>query len=162
MENRTPCPCGVGADLASCCGRYLGGAPAPTAVELMRSRYSAYVIGAIDYVAATHDPATRAQLDVGAADRWARATTWQSLEIVDTVAGGIDDATGEVEFIARGATSGAAFAQRERSRFRRVEGRWHYVDGAITRAPVTVATATARNAPCPCGSGQKYKRCHGA
>lgn len=21
---------------------------------------------------------------------------------------------------------------------------------------------TARNAPCPCGSGKKYKRCHGA
>jgi preprotein translocase subunit SecA len=21
--------------------------------------------------------------------------------------------------------------------------------------------ATSRNAPCPCGSGKKYKRCHG-
>lgn len=25
----------------------------------------------------------------------------------------------------------------------------------------TVVAPTSRNAPCPCGSGQKYKHCHG-
>ncbi len=29
------------------------------------------------------------------------------------------------------------------------------------RKPVSVAKAPGRNAPCPCGSGRKYKKCHG-
>jgi preprotein translocase subunit SecA len=30
------------------------------------------------------------------------------------------------------------------------------------KAPVTVAKEPGRNDPCPCGSGKKYKKCHGA
>jgi preprotein translocase subunit SecA len=30
------------------------------------------------------------------------------------------------------------------------------------RQPVHAATKVGRNDPCPCGSGKKYKRCHGA
>jgi preprotein translocase subunit SecA len=30
------------------------------------------------------------------------------------------------------------------------------------RSPVTVAKEPGRNDPCPCGSGKKYKKCHGA
>jgi uncharacterized protein len=30
------------------------------------------------------------------------------------------------------------------------------------REPIRHAPKIGRNAPCPCGSGQKYKRCHGA
>ncbi len=29
-------------------------------------------------------------------------------------------------------------------------------------APVTVKATPGRNDPCPCGSGKKYKKCHGA
>ena len=32
---------------------------------------------------------------------------------------------------------------------------------ARPKTPVTVAKAPGRNAPCPCGSGKKYKKCHG-
>jgi preprotein translocase subunit SecA len=28
--------------------------------------------------------------------------------------------------------------------------------------PVRVGPKTGRNEPCPCGSGKKYKACHGA
>ncbi len=36
-------------------------------------------------------------------------------------------------------------------------------DGPAKRAPVVnVALAVGRNDPCPCGSGKKYKKCHGA
>jgi preprotein translocase subunit SecA len=31
-----------------------------------------------------------------------------------------------------------------------------------TRQPVQVASKVGRNDPCPCGSGKKFKRCHGA
>jgi preprotein translocase subunit SecA len=30
------------------------------------------------------------------------------------------------------------------------------------RKPVRVAQKVGRNDPCPCGSGKKYKKCHGA
>ncbi|HAW61148.1 MAG TPA: hypothetical protein DCX26_02290, partial [Pseudomonas sp.] len=47
------CPCGSGDALAECCGRYHAGVAAPSAELLMRSRYSAYVLGLVDYLQAT-------------------------------------------------------------------------------------------------------------
>ena len=36
-------------------------------------------------------------------------------------------------------------------------------EGPARRAPVVrTAPAVGRNDPCPCGSGKKYKKCHGA
>ena len=32
---------------------------------------------------------------------------------------------------------------------------------ARAKVPVTATKAPGRNAPCPCGSGKKYKKCHG-
>ncbi len=34
-------------------------------------------------------------------------------------------------------------------------------DPTAKRRPVTVSSSPGRNAPCPCGSGRKYKHCHG-
>lgn len=34
--------------------------------------------------------------------------------------------------------------------------------GSMKRQPVRVTQTVGRNAPCPCGSGKKYKKCHGA
>jgi len=127
----------------------------------MRSRYTAYVRGEIAYLLATHHPSTRGGVDVDAVTRWSRDTTWLGLEIVATERGGVGEDAGIVEFIARGSTRGTPFAQRERSRFRREDGRWYYVDGDAIAEPVRRAAAPGRNDPCPCGSGQKYKRCHG-
>jgi SEC-C motif-containing protein len=164
MPRMTTCLCGSGAAEAQCCGPILDGEAASTALALMRSRYVAYVRGAVDHVVDTHDPASRATLDRDAIARWSRDTRWLGLEIVATQRGGDLDQDGVVEFIARGVTRGAPFMQRERSRFRRIAGRWHYIDGAAVRAPVAAAPAATpgRNDPCPCGSGMKYKRCHGA
>jgi len=156
-----PCSCGSGLVEDACCGPIIAGADAPTALALMRSRYTAYVRGAIDHVVASHAAETRAQVDRAAAAQWSRDTRWLGLEIVATSAGGPGDSEGVVEFIARGITRGAAFAQRERSRFRRSDGRWYYVDGVAAAEPVRRAAAPGRNDPCPCGSGKKYKRCHG-
>jgi preprotein translocase subunit SecA len=35
-------------------------------------------------------------------------------------------------------------------------------DGARSQQPARVAARVGRNDPCPCGSGRKYKKCHGA
>jgi len=156
------CPCGSGVPEAGCCRRYHRGELAPTAVALMRSRYTAYVRGEIDYLLATHDESTRGTVDAAAIARWSRETDWKGLEIVATEAGGEADETGVVEFIARGVTGGKTFAQRERSRFRRVDGAWFYIDGKVGTEPVRKPPAVGRNEPCPCGSGRKFKKCHGA
>ena len=61
-------------------------------------------------------------------------------------------------------TFAADHAHRERSEFSRVEGRWHYVDGQTpTQKPFVKSEPTVgRNDPCHCGSGKKFKKCHGA
>ena len=129
------CPCGSGEVEAACCGPLLDGSlAAATALALMRSRYTAFVRGAVDYIVDTHDAATRAQIDRASISRFCRDTGWLGLEIVRTERGGETDDDGFVEFIARGITGRQPFAQRERSRFRRVDGRWYYVDGVIKRA----------------------------
>jgi preprotein translocase subunit SecA len=35
-------------------------------------------------------------------------------------------------------------------------------DGSTGATPVAIGQKTGRNDPCPCGSGKKYKKCHGA
>ena len=111
------CPCGNGA-YASCCGPlHVVERPAETAEELMRSRYSAFVLGHEDYLTITWHPRTRPST-LELPDR-----TWTGLEIVDTVDGGQDDIEGIVEFIARYRGG----EQRERSIFSRRAGRWVYV-----------------------------------
>ncbi|MFT3914889.1 MAG: YchJ family metal-binding protein [Anaeromyxobacteraceae bacterium] len=132
-----PCPCG-GARYASCCGpRHDGSRPAETAVALMRSRYSAFAHCLPDYLLATHAaPATaeeRRALEAAAA-----AVTWLGLTVHRTEAGGPADDHGVVEFTARSRDDRFSYALRERSRFRRVDGRWLYVDGEskVKRTPM--------------------------
>lgn len=158
MASRVPdvaaCPCASGHGYAACCGRlHRGDAVADSAAALMRSRYSAFVCGAHDYLLATWHASTRpAQL---AADTL--PTTWLGLEVVTTRQGGSEDDQGEVEFIARYKQQGRVLHLHETSRFVREDGRWWYVDGEL-RAQNSHA-GPARNGPCPCGSGRKYKRC---
>jgi SEC-C motif-containing protein len=121
----------------------------------MRSRYSAYALGLADYVRETWADATRpAQLDLDAG-----AMNWIGLEIRATSRGRQDDESGEVEFIARAISGDHLTTLHETSRFIREAGGWRYLDGDL--APDT-PVKLGRNAPCPCGSGKKFKRCHGA
>ena len=53
------------------------------------------------------------------------------LSIRATSAGGMADDVGEVEFVARSRVAGRGQRLHERSRFRRVNGQWFYVDGTF-------------------------------
>lgn len=118
------CPCGSDATYAACCGRQHAGEAAADAERLMRSRYSAYVHGLEAYLLATWDAATRpAALDLDAEP----GPRWLGLTLISHQA--VDAAHATVEFVARYKHNGRAFRLHETSRFRRVDGRWFYVDG---------------------------------
>jgi SEC-C motif-containing protein len=161
----SPCPCTSGRSYGECCEPHLAGkALPPTAEALMRSRYTAYVVNQVDYIAATDHPARRNEFDRKAAEAWATKSEWLGLEVKDVVAGGANDQRGEVEFIARFKLAGKEHQHRERSTFEKADGRWCYVDGTTpAQKPFKNEAPTAgRNDPCPCGSGKKFKKCHGA
>ncbi|MFM2119755.1 MAG: hypothetical protein RL722_1223 [Pseudomonadota bacterium] len=124
-----PCPCGLPAAYADCCGRFhqadgVGNFPAtPDAERLMRSRYSAYALGLMDYLRFTWHPSTRPH----ALEPEDSGLRWLGLEVRRCWASGPDEAW--VEFVARCKHQGRAIRLHERSRFLCHQGRWFYVDG---------------------------------
>lgn len=120
------CYCDSGLLFAQCCQPLLHGtAPAASALALMRSRYSAYVLADEAYLLKTWHSSTRPQqLDLNKSQQ-----QWRRLKIVDTELGTPEDKTGVVEFIATFKLNGRAEHLRERSRFSRQNGQWVYVDG---------------------------------
>lgn len=119
------CPCLSGETYGGCCGKYHSGQqPAPTAVALMRSRYSAFAVGNRQYLLDTWHPSTRpAVLDLDPDLQWRR------LDIVDTAAGGPLDERGVVRFRAHYRSGVERGIQEETSSFVRINGNWLYVDG---------------------------------
>jgi len=157
------CVCGLGPSTEECCGRYINGEEsAPTPEALMRSRYAAYTLENIDYVVATHDPATRDEVDPDGARSWSREAEWEGLTVHE-VTGGADDEEGTVEFTARYTMEGREVRHRELATFVKLQGKWFYHDGDMVKAKPMVREGpkVGRNDPCPCGSGKKFKKCCG-
>lgn len=121
-----PCPCQSGRAYAQCCAPYhRGERPAETADALMRSRYSAYVLGLETYLRdtwhASTQPATLSLDD--------KNVKWIGLDVRRCEAGTMKDTHGSVEFVARYKLNGKAYRLHEVSRFVKEDGRWQYVDG---------------------------------
>jgi len=161
-----PCTCRSGLSYALCCAPFVTGqAQAATAEALMRSRYTAYSRGEAAYLFETQHPDGRKVRDLADVTESIRRTEWTNLIILATSRGGEDDSEGIVEFVAASRSkaggpmqvSSGDFAQmHERSRFVRENGRWYYADGDML-----AAYEPKRNDPCWCGSGKKFKQCHG-
>ncbi|MFC7449835.1 YchJ family protein [Rhodococcus daqingensis] len=124
IASTSPCPCLSGDTYGSCCGRFHSGeTEAPTAERLMRSRYSAFAVGATDYLRRTWHPSTRPdRLDLDPDQRWT------GLDILGCMGGGLFEAEGTVEFVAHYVHAGQRDSLREHSRFVREDGRWLYLD----------------------------------
>ena len=137
----TPCPCGqaisarnpAACRYADCCGRWHAGPQhlqAPDAEALMRSRYSAYVLGLADYLQATWHPDTRpATLNLNEP-----GLRWLGLAVKRHAR--LDDTHALVEFVARSKLGGKAHRLHETSRFEHgtaagEPARWLYVDGEL-------------------------------
>jgi len=127
---QTPCPCGNGA-YESCCGRFhRGEVLPPTAEALMRSRYSAYVLGNQDWLRQTwHASTCPGDLSADSGTQWLGLTVKSHAQQ--------DDSHATVEFVARYKVGGRAHRLHELSRFvfePRTDGeppRWLYVDGDL-------------------------------
>jgi SEC-C motif-containing protein len=158
------CVCGIGETTEAHCLPLIKGEKMPdTAEALMRSRYAAYVLGEIDYVLSTHTPDASKDVDRDSTEAWSKNSQWLGLEVVSTDAGSASDERGAVEFIARYKVKGLNVQHHELAEFVKVDGRWLYKDGKeISPPPVKrEGPRVGRNDPCPCGSGKKYKKCHG-
>lgn len=163
MPGMSNCACGSQKKSEVCCLPFIEGNAVPaTAEELMRSRYTAFTIADVDYIEKTTDPASRKGFDRDGTLEWAKRSQWQGLEIVSTSEGLAKDGKGEVEFIARYRIEETDQEHHERAEFRKRDGHWFFVDGKLVRAPVRAEERVGRNDPCPCGSGKKYKKCHGS
>lgn len=116
----------------------------------MRSRYSAYVLGNLEYLGASwHADFRPAELAIDKHIRWLGLTILSSDQ---------QDQRATVEFEARLLVDGRVDAIHESSHFVRQGERWFYTDGAML-APGFTPWKPGRNESCPCGSGKKFKRC---
>ena len=129
----------------------------------MRSRYSAFVEGDIDYIMDTHDPDTRGQIDREGTEQWAKESEWQGLEVLDIEKGQPEDNFGRVDFCATYKLRGVVVQHRESATFRKDKDRWWFVDGEQIAGPPVKREGpkVGRNDPCSCGSGKKFKKCCG-
>ena len=150
------CPCGSRKKIQYCCEKYLLRKENPqTAEQLMKSRYTAFVRGNIDYLIATLHPDKRQPNDKKELTKSINNTTWLGLTIIDTSQGKKSDQVGYVEFMAVFQVTKPQQLH-ERSQFIKIDGKWFYVDGNIL--PELILQS---NDNCWCGSQKKYKKCHG-
>ncbi len=144
----------------------------------MRSRYSAHVLGLVDYVVATYHPSCHAE-DYRDAIADSVNSHWLGLNVIHSEIA--DSGEGFVEFEAFYQDDNEQFCLAERSRFLKetTDGvtQWYYIDGeypkqeneldpelipnAAPQQPIANPDKIGRNDPCVCGSGKKYKKCCG-
>jgi SEC-C motif-containing protein len=126
------CPCTSKKPYDRCCGPFHAGATAPeTAEQLMRSRFSAYAMGKVDYLISTRPEAKRGEENRDELVQYCKSVSCVSLKIVSKEKGGKADDTGIVTFHASLQANGRRSLHIEVSSFARESGRWVYVDGVV-------------------------------
>lgn len=123
------CPCGSGIHYRDCCQPlHENKQAADRAEQLMRSRFSAFVLQLHDYLLQTWCDKTRPdRLDLNDQPEWVKLTIWRK------EGGELLDQTGQVEFSAFYRLANGKFGEmRELSDFvRKANGLWCYKDGVI-------------------------------
>lgn len=127
------CPCTSGRPYSECCEPFHLGARLPTALELMRSRFSAYALGLIDYIVeTTHVESPSKKLESSdwkkRIQHFSDVTEFDQLDILSNTQGE-DEAY--VTFTAHLKQMGKDTSFTEESRFVKVNGRWQYISGKM-------------------------------
>ena len=156
------CHCQSLQPFVDCCAPYLnrelsGQRTPATPLALMRSRYSAFVVGNGDYLLATWHPDTRGRLTASELTELGLSSEWLGLAIIFTRIEA-DGLSGVVEFKVRYREQGPVLLLHEQSNFECLDGRWLYRDGLLSPPKI------GANQPCPCGKVnngtiKKYKQC---
>jgi SEC-C motif-containing protein len=160
----TLCPCQSEKSYAECCKPILEGKrKAATAEELLRARYSAFATGNVDFVISTHHSETAGQVKREEIESWSKGSEWLGLRVIQKDAGEASDDQGTIVFHARYAAEGKIHDHYERSTFKKEGGAWKFFDAeGLQPGPyVRQEPKIGRNDPCHCGSGKKFKKCHG-
>lgn len=122
--NSKNCFCGSGLSFDDCCNQYISGkSQAQTAEKLMRSRYSAYASGAIDYLINTTAASERKFISKKDIQQWSAENHWLKLEIINST-------ENTVEFKAYYMDSRLqSQMHHEKSTFVKENGEWKYLNG---------------------------------
>ena len=92
----------------------------------MRSRYSAYVEHAIDYIVNTCAEDEQERIDINQTRSWSERSKWLGLKIIVTEKGSPMDTEGTVEFEALYEMDGLRDTHHERAKFKKSHGAWLY------------------------------------
>lgn len=129
----SPCPCGSNKKFKKCCKIFHNGVKANTALELMKSRYSAYVIGDSNYIMkTTHEENQDFSDDI---ESWSESikdfsknSIFNGLVILDFIDG---ENEAFVTFKALLTQHGNDVSFVEKSKFYKINGVWLYHSGVI-------------------------------
>ncbi|MDO8453610.1 MAG: YchJ family protein [Sulfurimonas sp.] len=144
-----PCYCDSKKEFSECCEPFLKDMQKPsTPVQLMRSRYSAFVLGDGEYLVKTTTKENRYEDNIEIIKEFAKSALWLGLEV-------LKESENQVEFKAFYKEGNIINVLHEKSNFVREDGMWLYKDGILFNSKIE------RNEPCPCKSGKKYKKCCG-
>ena len=122
------CYCGSLKPYKNCCEiAHNQLAQVKTAEQLMRSRYSAFVLANGDYLMESHHSSTRPIKEKKAITNWAKSVQWIKLEVLETSKGKEQDNEGTVTFNAYFYENGSVEVIHEKSAFIKENNNWKYL-----------------------------------
>ncbi|BAO55978.1 YchJ family protein [Nonlabens marinus] len=100
-----------------------------TPEQLMRSRYSAFVLADVDYLQLSQHSSQRlSKKEAKELKLWTKSVTWIRLEVLQTTQGLEDLETGRVEFKAHYLENSRLQVIHENSKFCKENGHWVYLE----------------------------------
>ncbi len=145
------CPCHSGKSYEACCAPFHKGKRPATALELMRSRFSAYALNLPDYIIETTHPGSPGYFEDKAKWReeisaFSKGTNFEGLEVLDFQE---KEHLAMVTFVARLTQSEKDATFTEKSYFEKLRGKWYYRAGQLVdgHAPNLVTTNQMRVLP---------------
>lgn len=140
------CPCSSGKEYNHCCKPFHEGIRPENAVQLMRSRYSAYVLNLPDYIIKTTHPASPQYVEnhfswKRGISQFSRNFTFQRLEVLDFKE---KNTLATVTFTAYLSQKDRDATFTEKSYFEKVNDRWLYRGGQLAQGHVPNLVTTGQ------------------
>lgn len=134
MKNiENDCPCYSGETYGKCCKRLHDGELPENALQLMRSRYSAYALNIPEYIIKTSHPANLQYSEdkffwKQSISQFSQSTLFQKLDILDFQE---NDTLATVTFRAQLSQQNRDTSFTEKSYFKKINDQWLYLSGQM-------------------------------